>query len=155
MRITEEGITGSFKNINVDRPWGYFGLYSDNEKCTTKILYIRPGQCLSRQLHLKRSQFYLLLDNDFEVEHSDMPIPKHLFHHNLEEEGKMKYEIQQWYLQHDCMSDGMEGNMFGFEKRTIHRIKYIGKKKYGRVLDLAFGENDEEDIIRLDDNYGR
>ncbi|KKK51639.1 hypothetical protein LCGC14_3112960, partial [marine sediment metagenome] len=27
--------------------------------------------------------------------------------------------------------------------------------EYGRCLDLAFGENDEEDIIRLDDNYGR
>ena len=43
MRITEEGITGSFKNIIVDRPWGYFGLYSDNEPCTSKILYLKKA----------------------------------------------------------------------------------------------------------------
>ena len=155
MRITEEGIKGSFKNIIVDRPWGYFGLHSDNEICTSKILYIRKGQSLSRQLHLKRSQFYLLLDNDFDIEYSDMQVPENIFWINAIYTRADKIEIQKWYLKHDVMADGMEGDMFGFEKRTIHRIKYEGVKEYGRVLDLAFGENDEKDIIRLDDNYGR
>ena len=149
MRITEEGIKGSFKNINVDRPWGYFGLHSDNEVCTSKILYIRPGQCLSLQLHLKRSQFYLLLDDNFYSEYSNESVPQCMIDKlNL---GK----INSWFKVHTIFMKCMEGDMFGFEKRTIHRIKYEGVKEYGRVLDLAFGENDENDIIRLDDNYGR
>ncbi|KKK91270.1 hypothetical protein LCGC14_2714640 [marine sediment metagenome] len=151
MRITEEGIKGSFKNIIVDRPWGYFGLYSDNEICTTKILYLKQGQSLSRQLHIKRSQFYLLLDGEFTLEYSDSQVP-------INKVGNIvmtKTELHNWYLKHNVMSDGFTGDMFGFEKRTVHRITYIGKKEYGRVLDLAFGENDENDIIRLDDEYGR
>ena len=146
MRINEEGITGSFKNINVDRPWGYFGLYSDNEKCTSKILYVRPGQSLSMQFHQKRSQFYLLLDSWFTVEYSIKPVPTEL--KNIE-------DITEWFKVNHEFCESMEGAMFGFEKRTIHRIKYNGNLQYGRCLDLAFGENDEEDIIRLDDKYGR
>ncbi len=149
MRITEEGIKGSFKNVIVDRPWGYFGLYSDNEVCTSKILYIRKGQCLSMQLHLKRSQFYLLLDDRFIVEYSNSPVPSNMINDiNVN-------KIKGWLLTHNRVRHGKEGDMFGFEKRTVHRITYIGAKEYGRVLDLAFGENDEQDIIRLDDNYGR
>lgn len=149
MRITQEGITGSFKNINVDRPWGYFGLYSDNEPCTSKILYLRHGQCLSMQLHQKRSQFYLLLDDKFMLEFSDMPVPV-----DIVIKGDIK-KIDGWFTDHRKLYEGKEGDMFGFEKRTIHRIIYIGERKYGRCLDLAFGKNDEKDIIRLDDQYGR
>ena len=147
MRITQEGIIGNFKNINVARPWGYFGLYSDNEKCTTKILYIRSGQCLSMQLHIKRAQFYLLLDDDFTVEYSTKPVPPYMI-------GDIE-EIPKWFNSHHEIYEGKAGIMFGFEKRTIHRIIYNGRNEYGRCLDLAFGENDEEDIIRLDDQYGR
>lgn len=149
MRIIQEGITGSFKNINVDRPWGYFGLYSDNEICTSKILYIKKNQSLSLQLHQKRSQFYLLLDDNFLLECSDVPVPQSMI-------DKVDIgEINCWYYGHTWVHNAHEGSMFGFEKKIIHRIEYVGRKKYGRVLDLAFGENDEKDIIRLDDQYGR
>ena len=147
MRIVGEGIKGSFKNVIVNRPWGYFGLYSDNEKCTTKILYIKPGQCLSMQLHIKRAQFYLLLDDDFTVEYSTKPVPFEMFSDTK--------EVVKWFDSHHEIYVGKAGSMFGFEKRTIHRIIYNGYNDYGRCLDLAFGENDEEDIIRLDDQYGR
>lgn len=39
-----------------------------------------------------------------------------------------------------------------FEKGTPHRL---GSEKGGTVIELGFGECDEEDIIRLEDDHGR
>ena len=47
------------------------------------------------------------------------------------------------------------GEMFGFSIGEVHRAEYTGKQKYGRILDIAFGENDEGDITRIEDKYGR
>ena len=37
---------------------------------------------------------------------------------------------------------------------TIHRLSAVGDKPV-RVLEISFGEFDEEDIVRLEDAYGR
>ena len=37
-------------------------------------------------------------------------------------------------------------------KKTIHRL---GSKKGGRILEISFGKFDENDIVRLEDKYGR
>jgi hypothetical protein len=50
---------------------------------------------------------------------------------------------------------GKEGDMFGFSRFIIHRALYKGDREYGRILDLAFGVNDEGDIVRVTDKYGR
>jgi mannose-6-phosphate isomerase len=38
--------------------------------------------------------------------------------------------------------------------RTTHRLCAVGGKRV-RVLEISFGEFDEEDIVRLEDAYGR
>lgn len=43
------------------RPWGKFEQYTKNEICTVKILTILPGQKLSLQKHLNRSEFWKIL----------------------------------------------------------------------------------------------
>jgi mannose-6-phosphate isomerase len=37
---------------------------------------------------------------------------------------------------------------------TVHRLSTSGEKEV-RILEISFGEFDEEDIVRLDDIYGR
>ncbi|MBA3491803.1 MAG: phosphomannose isomerase type II C-terminal cupin domain [Rubrobacteraceae bacterium] len=37
---------------------------------------------------------------------------------------------------------------------TVHRLSTPGEKEV-RILEISFGEFDEEDIVRLDDVYGR
>jgi mannose-6-phosphate isomerase len=37
---------------------------------------------------------------------------------------------------------------------TVHRLSATGEKEV-RILEISFGEFDEEDIVRLDDVYGR
>jgi len=47
----------------VKRPWGDFKQFVLNEKCTVKILIVKPGQILSLQKHKKRKeQWYFLTD---------------------------------------------------------------------------------------------
>jgi len=144
------GRSGVFKNLETVRPWGYFGLYSDNEICTTKILYVIKNHALSMQVHQKRDQFYLLID-PMTVQYSTIPVPKEILHDR---------EVLKRFAEEFVVTvKGKEGDMFGFERGIIHRLMYEPPKKskryYGRCLDLAFGENDETDIIRINDYYGR
>jgi mannose-6-phosphate isomerase len=37
---------------------------------------------------------------------------------------------------------------------TVHRLSTSGEREV-RILEISFGEFDEEDIVRLDDVYGR
>jgi len=45
------------KSVKIEkRPWGNFKQFVLNEKCTVKILEVRPRQELSLQLHKKRKE---------------------------------------------------------------------------------------------------
>jgi mannose-1-phosphate guanylyltransferase/mannose-1-phosphate guanylyltransferase/mannose-6-phosphate isomerase len=46
-----------------------------------------------------------------------------------------------------------EGDEFFIPQGTTHRLK-TGDKEM-RVLEISFGNFDENDIVRLEDNYGR
>ena len=47
----------------VKRPWGDFKQFVLNEKCTVKILTVKPNQILSLQKHKKRKeQWYFLTE---------------------------------------------------------------------------------------------
>ncbi len=39
-------------------------------------------------------------------------------------------------------------------RQTVHRLSAVGEQAV-RILEISFGEFDEEDIVRLDDVYGR
>ena len=46
-----------------------------------------------------------------------------------------------------------EGSIINVHKNTLHQI--IALKNKTRLLEIAFGDFDEKDIIRLSDKYGR
>jgi len=45
----------------VERPWGNFERFTNNEQTTVKILHIFPGQELSLQMHEERDEFWRVL----------------------------------------------------------------------------------------------
>jgi mannose-6-phosphate isomerase-like protein (cupin superfamily) len=47
----------------VKRPWGLFKQFIFNQKCTVKILELKPKQELSLQVHKKRDEMWYFLDN--------------------------------------------------------------------------------------------
>ncbi len=153
MKIKENGIYAPFRSEIVERPWGSYGLYADNEPCTTKILYIRRGETLSLQYHFKRDQFYLLLDDGFVIDYSSKEVPLDLIN-EPNEDTRIK-GFNKFLEENMIRENGQDGDRFGFMRRIIHRAGYVGEKPYGKILDVAFGNNDEEDIVRIEDKYGR
>jgi mannose-6-phosphate isomerase len=52
----------------VKRPWGKFRQYALNEKCTVKVLTVKPNSILSKQVHKKRNELWIILDEGLQVE---------------------------------------------------------------------------------------
>lgn len=75
------------------RPWGKFEQFAKNEKCTVKLLYVKPEQELSLQYHHKRDEFWKVIS------------------------GKPKI------TKGDKIIDAKEGDEFFIPKGTKHRIK--------------------------------
>lgn len=51
------------------------------------------------------------------------------------------------------IKNGEEGDEFFTPKRTNHRI--ITRNSSVKILEISFGKFDEDDIVRLEDKYGR
>jgi mannose-6-phosphate isomerase len=45
----------------VDKPWGYFSQFTENEKTTVKLLFIEKGKRLSYQEHKNRDEFWYVI----------------------------------------------------------------------------------------------
>ena len=153
MRLKKGEIVEPFECEITERPWGFFERYTDNIPCTSKILFIKKGETLSLQWHFKRDQFYYLIDGDFTIEYSNIEIPESLLNETNDDLRIIGFNK---FLDENLVTvSGNEGDFFGFKRKIIHSAKYIGNKEFGRCLDLALGENDENDIIRLRDKYNR
>jgi len=158
MKLKRNKFIKPFSTLEVERPWGHYGLYADNVKSTTKVLYVKPKQSLSLQFHFKRYQLYLILDNDFIIKYSKKPVSKKIL--NMPD-VEPKFKLLEEFLNNNLITiKAKKGDIFGFKKHVVHRAIYNGNKKYGMILDVALGvedgdENDENDIVRLKDDYGR
>jgi mannose-1-phosphate guanylyltransferase/mannose-6-phosphate isomerase len=113
------------KTKTIKRPWGEMDVFAMNEKCTVKLIKVKFGEMLSLQRHKNRDQFYLILDNGFVIR-----------------DGDESYTPK-------------SGDTFFFKRGTVHRAEFLGWAKYGRYLEVSFGDYDEKDIERLEDKYGR
>ena len=49
------------------RPWGKFRSYPHRGAGSLKIITVRPGRALSLQYHLRRSEFWVILDSGLEM----------------------------------------------------------------------------------------
>jgi len=153
MKLLDNIIEKPFMSLIENRPWGYYGLYADNVQSTTKLLYIKKGESLSLQYHFQRDQLYALLDDDFIIEYSSIEVPDEIL--NLPVEDWRIHGFDAFLKNHLVTTPGSEGDLFGFKRKVLHRAAYHGSRKYGRILDVAMGFNDENDIVRIRDQYGR
>ena len=53
----------------------------------------------------------------------------------------------------DKIIEAKSGEEYFIEPKMIHRI--TGKDKPAKVLEISFGDFDENDIVRIEDDYGR
>ena len=113
----------------VKRPWGDFKQFVLNEKCTVKILIVKPGQILSLQKHKKRKeQWYFLTDGWVQLGMKKKKIKK----------GEIKaikigrnYGIDKRYLPE------LRGRVLNSrEKKTIEQAVQKTIREYGETLRL-------------------
>ncbi len=105
------------------RPWGSFEKFNENERCTVKLLYIKPGSRLSLQYHNKRKEFWKII------------------------KGSGTVEVQ------DKKSTLSEGDNIIIPSGAKHRIQ--ASSSGCTVLEISYGSFDEDDIVRIEDDYDR
>ena len=107
------------------RPWGNYHIIAKNTGYQIKEIKVAERSKLSLQKHKNRSEFWQIVKG----------------------QSKITIEERDHYLQ--------EGEHIYIPKNTIHRIENIGKEEL-IFIEIQLGENlKEEDIIRLEDDYGR
>ena len=107
------------------RPWGTYEVLLDAENCKVKRITVLPGQRLSLQYHEKRDELWQIISG----------------------KGILTLNDTEFVLE--------EQDTFTIFREQHHRIKNIGEE------DLVFIEIQtgdyfgEDDIIRIQDDYGR
>lgn len=61
----------SQKKWKVEKPWGNFEQFTENELVTVKILTVKPQESLSLQYHHKREEFWKVLSGRGEIRIGD------------------------------------------------------------------------------------
>lgn len=109
----------------VERPWGSFQQLATNVPCTVKVITVTPGTRLSLQKHKHRGEMWQVLDVPMEI--------------TLDERS--------WTAQ--------PGEMVWVPVGAVHRMGNMAGDRPARMLEVAFGHFDEEDIERLQDDFAR
>lgn len=112
-------------NYTEERPWGSFENLLDADYCKVKEIRIKPGQAPSYQYHFKRSEVWVVVRG----------------------QGELKLD--------DKVTPVVTGDILHIPVQAKHQIKNVGKEDL-IFIEVQLGEYfGEDDIVRLEDNYGR
>ena len=112
------------------RPWGSFENLLEEDYCKVKRIIVKPGQRLSYQYHHKRSEAWVIVQGEACVTVDLKPYPC----------SNCTFGV---------------GDVIEIPKEAKHRVQNEGEE------DLIFIETQvgtyfgEDDIVRLEDDYGR
>lgn len=110
----------------VTRPWGSFKQYAHNREVTVSLMTVKAGQRLSLQSHTGRAELWIVLDDGAQVQIGDEILtPK-------------------------------KGEELWIPAGEKHRLANAGGAGGEvRVLEVAFGNWQQDDITRYEDDFGR
>jgi mannose-6-phosphate isomerase len=108
----------------VERPWGCFKQYANNQDCTVSLMTVLPGQRLSLQSHTGRAELWIVMDDGAVVQ--------------VGEQERV------------CQS----GDEIWIPANEKHRLSCRGAQPV-RVLEVAFGNWQQDDITRDADDFQR
>jgi cytidyltransferase-like protein len=118
-------LTKPFLNYIEERPWGTFENILDEESFLVKKLTVNPKQKLSLQYHNHREEHWIVTSGKGMVTISGKQFPAEV------------------------------GSRFFIEKKDIHRIENDHEESLV-LIEVQLGDKiSEEDIVRLEDTYGR
>lgn len=109
----------------VYRPWGWYDSIDEGTGFKVKRIWVNPGAALSLQKHLKRAEHWVVIDGKAEVTCDDKTF--------VLEKNQATY----------------------IPLGAVHRLTNHEKTPL-QIIEVQLGDYlEEDDIIRLEDNYGR
>lgn len=112
-------------NKKMYRPWGHYENLTEGPRYQVKRVVVKPGEKLSLQMHCHRSEHWVVVQGTGKITRG--------------EEEIILTENESTYI----------------PSNTLHRIENIGKLDL-EIVEVQVGSYlDEDDIIRIDDQYGR
>jgi mannose-6-phosphate isomerase len=109
----------------VERPWGSFKQYAFNQDCTVSLMTVQPGQRLSLQSHTGRAELWIILDDGAVVQVGD------------------------------SVTVCRHGDEIWIPNNERHRLSGPPSGSPVRVLEVAFGNWQQADIARYEDDFKR
>jgi mannose-6-phosphate isomerase-like protein (cupin superfamily) len=107
------------------KPWGSYTNLLEEDYTKVKKIVIKSGESPSYQYHFKRSEIWIIVKGIAEVKIDDN------------------------------ISTHVIGNIITIPKEAKHQVKNIGETDLV-FIEIQLGEYfGEDDIVRLDDKYGR
>jgi len=116
----------AFEPVRVEKPWGHELIWAKTEEYAGKLLFVRAGQALSLQFHREKDESWYVLEGKAELELG---------------------EVGQAVLTSEVVGPGAA---FRFRPGTVHRVTAVEDTT---ILEVSTPQLD--DIIRLEDSYGR
>ena len=110
----------------VEKPWGHELIWANTDKYVGKTLFLKAGESLSLQFHKVKDEAWYVLSGRAEVELGGVG------------EGMLNSEIVG------------AGAGFHFPPGTVHRVTAVEDTT---ILEVS--TPDLDDIVRLEDRYGR
>ena len=108
-----------------ERPWGWYDVIDQGDRYKVKNIMVKPGQRLSLQKHHHRTEHWVVVSGTAEVQ--------------LNNDKQLLGENQSTYIPLGC----------------VHRLSNPGKIPL-KIIEVQSGAYlEEDDIERLDDDYGR
>lgn len=112
-------------NYKEKRPWGEFENLLDADYCKVKEITISPGQAPSYQYHHKREEVWIIIKGN----------------------GQLKLDDLESFVE--------PGSIIKVPTKARHRIRNIGTEDLV-FIEVQMGDYfGEDDIVRLEDDYGR
>jgi mannose-6-phosphate isomerase len=116
----------AFAPERVEKPWGHELIWARTGRYAGKVLFVKAGEALSLQFHKQKDESWYVLEGRAELELG------------LVGEAVTKTEVI------------AAGAAFHFEPGTVHRVRAVADTT---ILEVSTPELD--DIVRLEDSYGR
>jgi mannose-6-phosphate isomerase-like protein (cupin superfamily) len=114
-----------FSPRRVEKPWGWELIWAETEQYVGKLLFIRAGEALSLQYHELKDESWLVREGRARLEL-----------------GELGGELEAVEIE--------PGDAFRYRPGTVHRVTAVED-----TLVLEVSTPHLDDIVRLDDRYGR
>jgi mannose-6-phosphate isomerase len=118
-------VSGAVQPRRVDKPWGHELIWAETERYVGKVLHVKAGHSLSLQYHERKDETIHLL------------------------KGTMRF-LAGPSVEATLDVALTEGQSFRIRPGTVHRMEAITD-----VDILEVSTPDLDDVVRLDDRYGR